>query len=99
MAKRQHSNSKQQPMNISVELTLTPLQDNFEEHIINFIKKLRVSGLTVLENPLSTQVYGDYDTVMEFLQQEIKESFELMENGLLLMKIVKTDRSDYEPHF
>ncbi|MDC6365421.1 MULTISPECIES: thiamine-binding protein [Flavobacteriaceae] len=86
-------------MRISVELTLTPLQDDFEPAIINFIKNLRNSGLTVLENPLSTQVYGDYDAVMELLQTEIKEAFELIERGLLYMKIVKSDRSDYEPHF
>lgn len=86
-------------MNISVELTLSPLQDDFEEHIINFIKKLRVSGLTVLENPLSTQIYGEYDQVMKVLNAEIKDSFELMDKGLLFMKIVKSDRSDYEPHF
>ncbi|MGJ8659285.1 thiamine-binding protein [Cellulophaga fucicola] len=86
-------------MNISVELTFSPLQDTFEEHIINFIKKLRASGLTILENPLSTQVYGDYDTVMAVLNTEIKEAFELMDKGLLFMKIVKSDRSDYEPHF
>jgi uncharacterized protein YqgV (UPF0045/DUF77 family) len=86
-------------MNISVELTLTPLQDNFEPAIIHFIKKLRASGLTVMENPLSTQVYGDYDEVMTILNTEIKEAFELIDNGLLYMKIVKTDRHDYEPHF
>lgn len=86
-------------MKISVELTLTPLQDNFEPAIIHFIKKLRASNLNVLENPLSTQVYGDYDEVMTLLQSEIKEAFELIENGLLYMKIVKTDRYDYEPHF
>jgi uncharacterized protein YqgV (UPF0045/DUF77 family) len=86
-------------MNISVELTLTPLQDNFEPAIINFIKKLRASGLTVLENPLSTQVFGDYDTVMEVLKQEIKIALEAIDKGLLYMKIVKSDRSDYEPHF
>ncbi|AIZ40675.1 thiamine-binding protein [Cellulophaga baltica] len=86
-------------MNISVELTLSPLQDTFEPIIIAFIKKLRDSGLTVLENPLSTQVYGEYDVVMSLLQNEVKEAFELMDNGLLFMKIVKSDRSDYEPHF
>lgn len=86
-------------MNISVELTLSPLQDTYEEHIINFIKKVRASGLTVLENPLSTQIYGDYDKVMNLLQVEIKEAFELMDKGLLYMKIVKSDRSEYEPHF
>ncbi|CAM1339191.1 hypothetical protein [Tenacibaculum aestuarii] len=86
-------------MKISVELTLSPLQNEFEEPIINFIKKLRASGLTVLENPLSTQVYGDYDTVMGLITSELKNTFELIDNGLLFMKIVKTDRSDYEPTF
>ncbi len=86
-------------MKISVELTLTPLQNAFEEPIVNFIKQLRVSGLTVLENPLSTQVYGDYDTVMRVLVSEIKDALSLIENGLILLKIVKTDRSDYEPNF
>ena len=86
-------------MNISVELTLTPLQDDFEPAIINLIKRLRVSGLTILENPLSTQVYGDYDTVMSVLQKEMKIALMAIENGLLYIKIVKSDRSDYEPHF
>ena len=86
-------------MKISIELTLSPLQNEFEEPIINFIKKLRASGLTVLENPLSTQVYGDYDTVMRLVTSELKNAFELIDNGLLFMKIVKTDRSDYEPTF
>ena len=86
-------------MDISVALTFSPLQDDFEQHIIDFIKKLRASGLTILENPLSTQVFGSYDEVMEVLNTEIKTAFELMDRGLLFMKIVKSDRSDYEPHF
>ena len=86
-------------MNISVELTLTPLQDNFEPAIIDFIKSLRASGLTVLENPLSTQVYGEYDAVMSVLNAEMKTALEAIDNGLMYIKIVKTDRSDYEPHF
>ncbi|GMN06851.1 hypothetical protein MTsPCn5_22400 [Croceitalea sp. MTPC5] len=86
-------------MEISVELTFSPLQDDFEQHIINFIQKLRASGLTLLENPLSTQVFGEYSKVMQVLNDEIKIAFELMDKGLLYMKIVKSDRSDYEPHF
>ena len=86
-------------MHISVELTFSPLQDDFEIHIIDFIKKLRSSGLTILENPLSTQVFGDYDAVMKVLNAEVKVAFELMDKGLLYMKIVKSDRSKYEPHF
>ena len=86
-------------MNISVELTLTPLQDDFEPAIVNFIKQLRNSGLTVLENPLSTQVYGEYDAVMSVLQKEMKTALQAIDKGLLYMKVVKSDRSDYEPHF
>jgi len=86
-------------MEISVELTLTPLHDNYEPAIINFIKKLRASGLKVMENPLSTQVYGDYNEVMELLTAEIKHAFELIDNGVIFIKIVKSNRRDYEPHF
>lgn len=86
-------------MKISVELTLSPLQDDYEPAIIDFIKTLRNSGLTVLENPLSTQVYGEYDEVMSLLQKEMKIALEAVERGLLYIKIVKSNRSEYEPHF
>ncbi|NRR90019.1 hypothetical protein HSX10_00400 [Winogradskyella undariae] len=86
-------------MKISIELQLSPLKDDYEPHIIDFIKHLRASEFTVLENPLSTQIYGDFDTLMPFLTQEIKRSFADIDIAVLQMKIVKTDRSDYEPHF
>lgn len=86
-------------MRISVELTLSPLQDDFEPAIIDFIKRLRNSGLIVIENPLSTQVYGDYDRVMEVLQEEMKTALEAIDRGLLYLKIVKSDRSGYVSHF
>lgn len=86
-------------MQISVELTLTPLQDDFEPAIKNFIKKLRASGFTVKENPLSTQVYGDYDLVMSMLTSEMKIALEAVESGIMFIKVVKTNRSDYVPKF
>ena len=86
-------------MKISIEITLLPLHNHFEEHIINFIKRLRASEFTVLENPMSTQIYGDFDKVMPFLTKEIKLSFENQENVLVNLKMVKSDRINYEPHF
>ena len=86
-------------MEVSVELTLTPLTDAFESPIIEFIKRLREAEYTVLENPLSTQVYGDYDGIMTLLTQEIKRTFLSLDNVLINIKIVKSNRSDYEPHF
>ena len=86
-------------MKVSIELTLAPLQDDYETPIINFIKRLRSSEFKVLENPLSTQIYGGYDKLMPFLTQEIKHAFKAVDVSVLQMKIVKTDRSDYEPYF
>jgi uncharacterized protein YqgV (UPF0045/DUF77 family) len=86
-------------MNISVEFTLMPLQTDFEPQIINFIKALRASKFRVLENPLSTQIFGEYDALMLFLTTTIKSSFDNIEHVVLNIKIEKRDRSDYEPHF
>ncbi|MBT8261129.1 MAG: thiamine-binding protein [Bacteroidia bacterium] len=86
-------------MRISVDLTLSPLQNDYEEHVINFIKVLRASKFKVLENPLSTQIFGEYDELMSFLTKAIKASFQEVDISVLTMKVVKTDRSDYEPNF
>jgi uncharacterized protein YqgV (UPF0045/DUF77 family) len=86
-------------MNVSIELTLSPLTADYEGHIVDFIKRLRASQFTVLENPLSTQIFGNYTELMPFLTEEIKRSFSNVEAVVLQMKVVKTDRSTYEPHF
>ena len=86
-------------MKVSVELTLPPLNDDFESTIKAFIKKLRTLGFRVIENPLSTQIYGDYDALMSSLQEVIKNTFEDESYVMLNMKIVKGDRSNYVPSF
>jgi len=83
--------------NISVEGIVSPLHTSFKDMCIFFLKKS--SGLTVLANPWSTQVYVKCDSAMTILTSEIKADFELMLNALWPMKIVILDRSDYEPHF
>lgn len=86
-------------MQISAELALTPLQDDFEAPVKAFIRKLRSSGLTVMENPLSTQIYGEYDKIMEFLTEEVKEAFQATDHVILTIKLVKGNRSDYAADF
>jgi uncharacterized protein YqgV (UPF0045/DUF77 family) len=86
-------------MQISIDLTLSPLQDDYEAHIIDFIKVLRASKFKVLENPLSTQIFGEINELMSFLTEAIETSFENTDISLLTMKVVKTNRSNYEPHF
>ena len=86
-------------MQISVELTLLPFQENFKDTIKDFIVSLRNSKFTVLENPLSTQIYGEYHEVMTFLTETIGNTFTNTEHVLVNMKVVKSNRSDYEPSF
>ena len=86
-------------MNLSVELTLTPLKNDFIPTIKSFILKLRSLGFIVKENPLSTQVYGNFDSVMGGLIPLIRSTFEQEEAIMLHLKMVKGDRSLYEPNF
>ena len=86
-------------MKLSAELTLTPLKDDFIPTIKSFIKSIRESKFTVLENPLSTQIYGDFDDLMTFLIPETKAVFEKEDAVILQIKLVKGDRSQYEPDF
>ncbi len=86
-------------MEVSIELTMSPLQDDFESHIIDFIKELRASPFKVLENPLSTQIFGPYNKLMPFLTQAIENSLSRQDAVLIYMKLVKSNRADYHPHF
>ena len=86
-------------MKISVELTLTPLSDHYESIIKDFIKSLRQSEFKIIETPLSTQIYGDFNEVMSFLNKKIYNIFSNSENIILNMKIIKSDRGNYVPNF
>ena len=86
-------------MKTSIEITLTPLQDDYEIYIKDFIKKLRKSNFKVNENSLSTHIYGDYDELTKFLIPLIKSNFKDQKNVVLQMKIFKGDRSNYSPSF
>ena len=86
-------------MEISIELTLTPLKEAYVLEIKKFVKALRNSGLKVIENPLSTQIYGEYNEVMDFLLPLIYTTFKNEKAVMLHLKLVKGDRSSYVPDF
>ena len=76
-----------------------PLQDQYETPIKEFIKCLRASDFKVIENPLSTQIYGAYAPLMIFLTEVIETSFKGFDSGMINLKIVKSDRSGYRSNF
>lgn len=76
-----------------------PLNDNYKDVIKDFILSIRNSEFKVLENPLSTQIYGDYDKLIDLLKVEIKDVFSKNEGIMVNLKIVNGDRSNYQPAF
>ena len=86
-------------MNVSIEMTLMPLNDNYKDIIKDFILSIRNSEFKVLENPLSTQIYGDYDKLIDLLKAKIKHVFSNNEGIMVNLKIVNGDRSNYQPTF
>ena len=86
-------------MNISVDLTFTPLHEHYKDRIKNFILDLRSGGFTISETPLSTQLYGTYDKLMPFLMKTIKTALNEKEKGIMHLKIYNPDRSNYVSDF
>ena len=86
-------------MNVSIEITLMPLNNNYKEVIKNFIVSLRNNEFKIFENPLSTQIYGDYDKIMNLLNSKIKSVFSENNGVMINLKIVNGDRSNYQANF
>lgn len=76
-------------MQTTVELSKYPLNADYEPPILDFINRLnQQSGLTVKTNATSTHVVGDFDVVMNAVQQEIKTSFEKYGKAIFVMKVL-----------
>ncbi|MDH3323847.1 MAG: thiamine-binding protein [Flavobacteriaceae bacterium] len=86
-------------MKVSIDLSMYPLQKDFEKPIKDFIKILRASKFHTEENGLSTQIYGEYLEVTAFINSNIHEALLKQENCVFIMKIVTDDRSDHEPDY
>jgi len=86
-------------MKISVEITLIPVKKKYKSIIKKFIKEIRNSNFKVIETPLSTQIYGDYDLLMNYLNKEIKNVFNDEDHIIVQLKLFNIDRSDYRPDF
>lgn len=60
-------------MQISVEISLYPLDQEYIPVIQDFIDRLKAHRqLNVLVNTMSTQVFGDYSEVLQILAQEMQ---------------------------
>ena len=86
-------------MKTSIEITLMPLNDDYKSIIKKFIISLRESNFQILENPLSTQIFGELEPTMLMLIEKISNIFSACDGIMVNLKIVKGNRFHYKPDF
>jgi len=73
---------------IAVDISLYPLDAEFIPPIKDVIDRLKLhNDLEVWTNAMSTQVVGDFDTVMDALKKEIGVTFEQIPKGVFVIKM------------
>jgi len=78
-------------MKISVEISYYPLKEEFKPQIIDFLKRINTyQQLTAQTNGMSTQIFGEYQYVMDALTNEIEKSFS-QPHSVFVMKIINAD--------
>ncbi len=83
-------------MKISVEISMYPLVPEYAPPILNFLEDLNShEEVEVRTNGMSTQLFGDYDVVMDVLKKDIKSAFGKGNNVSMVMKILNLDTSEY----
>ncbi len=82
-------------MNISAELSLYPLDADYKPVIIDYIEALKqYEGLEIRTHALSTEVFGDYATVMAAVQEATKAVFESSAAVILVARYLNRDRRE-----
>ncbi len=63
-------------MELSIEISLYPLDKNYIKPIQTFIDHLNTfENIEVITNPMSTQVFGNFDDAVTAFQAALKQSF------------------------
>lgn len=78
-------------MNISVEISYYPMQDEYIQSILEFIDRLKsYSELQIKNTGISTQIFRNYGDVMRVLTIEIEKSFTIP-SSVFVLKIINSD--------
>ena len=64
-------------MKASAEISLYPLDEDYKNRIIDFIHRLKENkSLEIVTNGMSTQIYGEYEEIMDLLKSELGKELE-----------------------
>lgn len=84
-------------MELSVELSFYPLQEQYKKPILALIEVLKQEqSIEVISNRMSTQLFGEYDQVMSVLNRLMKASFEQCGSAVFVAKFINSDRRPKE---
>ncbi|MEW9798195.1 YkoF family thiamine/hydroxymethylpyrimidine-binding protein [Alteromonas sp. CYL-A6] len=80
-------------MNVMAELSLYPLTEQYIGPIKTFIERLHCyEGITVSTSSTSTQVSGDYATVVRILGEEMQRTHEEVGQAVFVAKFLNFDK-------
>ena len=79
-------------MKASVDISLYPLADEYIPAIKEFIERVQqYPEVAVVRNDLSTQLYGDYEQIMDLLKIEVRLSWEKYGQSIFVIKFLRDD--------
>ena len=83
-------------MQISIEVSVYPLSENFISPFDNFISCLKMyDSIEVRTNNMSTQLFGEFDDIIKILKVEMEKTFKNETNSAFNLKIVNGDSRKY----
>lgn len=84
-------------MQVSIEINLYPLNKEFIPLIDDFINRLKsYTNIEVRTNAMSTQLYGDFEDLIQILKNEVEKTFRKEINSVFNLKIVNGDSRKYD---
>lgn len=75
-------------MEISLEISMYPLNQEYKKQILAFIDGLNsYENIEVITNPMSTQVFGEFEDVMSAFTTQTKKAFTDISRVMMVTKI------------
>lgn len=80
---------------VAVDISLYPLDSDFIPPINDVIERLNAyPDITVVTNPMSTQLRGEFGAVMDALKAEIGTTFEALPKAVFAIRILNNPLSE-----
>jgi len=78
----------------SIDISMYPLQEQYCQPILDFIASLEQhESIRIEKNAMSTQIFGDYRTLMTALTDDIEQVLQNNPKTIFVLKLLGTDRS------